>query len=297
MPGSTTRIVGAALAALMGLAGCNPAITGASGVPSPDFGGGFLADPSNSTGVVAVIEEDTATGATASYNAEAPPVSDYAVTYEPTANRIRIVSEGRAFADTFDTESRTFTNRGGTAFGSGVPNFARVATGEWTYAVDAMIDEGDGRYRHNLAVAGGEVFAPPRSGRGVYDSTMTGTIEAFDSTTWDSVPFVADGTVSVEFGGTRAVSKAFTLDPSRSNGATGAIAGSGRLTSDGRFAGTSSGSITVSGRTASPSGDFSGLVAGPNAQEAAGVVSIGTPSGASRSLLATGAFLGVDPGR
>ena len=268
--------------------------SGTGGTTGPDYArNGFTATQNNSFAVVTVVEKDNNSGVTRNLRFSSP--EELRAVYDPARNTLTIISRGRAFDGTSDAESVSLTSSDNVNFGA-TPNSARVVTGRWTYAMDGRYDQDDGRFRHNLAVAGGQRFTPPTSGAAIYRGNALGTVEQFDASSSITVPFVAPGNTTVNFG-TRFVTTLYDFDPSRSNGRTGRITGTGTLSSDGTFSLTNAiGSVNIGGTTYFTNGTTNGFVAGPNAQEAAGIFGFtGSANGKQTSM--TGAFIGADANR
>lgn len=261
------------------------------GPTSPNYAAnGFVGTDDTAFVTVAVLEMD-ADGFTESYRSGTPV--EFEIRYLPGSG-VSVYSEGTSFDGTVDAEGQTFTGNG-TNFGFGSPNFVRVQSGVWSYATDGAIDQNDGQYRHVFALADGMTFPAPTFGFGLYDTTLGGTLEVFEQDSFSSTPLIAEGMVTILFD-TNEVSALLTVDPSRSNGLTGAIAsGSGPLTADGGFSQYGNSGITLDGDYIYTEGTIAGAIAGPNAQEVYGVVNFGGIDGNDYSAILTGSFLGTAP--
>lgn len=276
----------------------NPTPTPTPTPQGPDYSlNGFNVGVNEVVADVTVIEKDTASDVAQNYRSG--PANDLRIIFDPARGTLTLFSEAPAFDGTIDGESVTMTasdstNRFFRNLVSG--NTASIGIGEHAWRLSARYDQDDGRFRHNMVAAGGQIFLPlPVSGSANYQALMQGTIEQIETNASRQVPYVARGNVSVSFD-TGAVNSNFNLDPSV-NGAGGNIASTGSFTGGGNFGGSSNGTVIVNGRATAVDGSFAGFVAGPNAKEVAGVKNLSGGSSTTTLTTMNGAFLGVDPNR
>jgi hypothetical protein len=268
---------------------------------SPNYGvNGFsVSRVSEVTSVVTVLETDPRNNdVSESYRSGTP--RDLRIVYDPANGTLTLRTEALAADGTPDGESAVMTSINGSrnAFrGQGPQNEASVATGRYAWSLSARYDQDDGRFRHNLAAAGGQTFLSlPTSGEGRYDARLDGMIEQYDANSSGNFPYRARGNVNVSFGSGQ-VTSLFNVDPALSNGTSGNVSSTGSFTNGGNFRGSSEGRLVIEGRAAAVSGQFVGFVAGPNAEEVAGVKSLRSPAGSPTVTTMDGAFLGADASR
>lgn len=271
-----------------------------SGPSAPSYASlGFVATEDTTINVTSVIVID-ADGVTDSFRAA--PATNLDIRYDPVNRSVSVFTEGRAFDGSIDGESQIFFDNGA-GFGSGSPNFVRVNTGAWSYAVDGNIDQNDGAYRHDIAVAGGQRFNHGFAGTASYAGNALGTIEVFRATDSQSIPFVAEGGLTLDFSGnlngSAAIFGGYDLNPSLSNGASGSIIiadaifepGAG-LNGTTQFHQAANAGISYQGDFIYADGSVTGLVAGPNAEEISGVMNLSHDGGTYDSSI-TGVIFGT----
>ena len=219
----------------------------------------------------------------------------------------RPIRPDRVFVDTTgtnpsgspDREVQTFIGPG-PDFGQSSPNFLRIATGEYAYAIDGQIDQGTGTHRHSFAAADAQRFTQPSTGTASYTGSLTGTVDRYDQAGSISQPFVANGTVGVLFGQATSdnVGGTFYIDPNQSNGMSGYIAAIGGLNGRSGFTGSATSEIDVPGFSRSyPTGTTQGQLGGPNAQEMVGVVELSGHGPGRAGTAVVGSWLAIDPSR
>ena len=300
------RIAQISLIAVVGLAACQTTTgTGGTGTtggtggtggttPAPNFAAnGFSATETSATARVSVVEKSG--GEVVDHRTGIP--SDMVINYNPATDTLRVMTIATDPGGGPDTEDVTFTG-GGPNYVATIPdNYANVQAGSWAWAADGVIDNGNvGIHKHNFSAFDGDIYTQPTSGSAQYTSRLLGTIERYDSVGSTSQAFEATGDIGVAFGQSiDNVGGTFFIDSTASGGVTGSVSVVGTLAGDNTFAGSSSGSITVPGGygTTSPAGTMAGLLAGPNVEETAGLVSAASGSGTSNVTSVTGAWLGT----
>ena len=268
---------------------------GATSPTPPNYGvNGYVATESD-TQVIDVVVEMTNAGVTQNFYQGSP--RDFQAVFDPSKGTVSIFLEGRAYDGTYDAESGVF-NINNT---SGAPNFFRYFNGLFAYIADGQVDENDGRFRHTFAYAGGPRYTLPVSGSGAYSGELRGSIEYVGNTSggvaYSSTPYVADGNMNLDFG-TRTMNGAFYLDASQSNSASGSVIMTGNtFSSNATFNNAGYANVQlVDGTYISATGEFAGLVIGPNQAEVAGVVNMTGGTGTAGSSV-SGSFLVQDSSR